>query len=125
MKIDQEGWELLADSLKASGWTGKLSDLKAAFVAAADDTSLRQLETTWRHGQKTKDFVFSLIACAKKRKGSVMVYDGSSATTVSLHFPEGSRLEALQMQVNVNGGVYVVRRFDGDWRSCRTFFKKH
>jgi hypothetical protein len=125
MNIDQKGWEFLADSLKASGWKGKLSDLKAAFVSAGDESALRHLEATWRHGQDSKTMVFSLIACAKKRKASVVVSDDWRCPIVSLHFPKGSRLEALQMQIKVDGSVYVVRRFGGDWRSCRTFLKKH
>jgi hypothetical protein len=125
MNIDTKGWNSAVQELQARGWTGTHQDLQGALQRAEQGTEMRLMEQHWAWGARAKAMVMALIDCTHRRHGSVSVSYAEAAGRrgphITLSFPKGSRLQALQMQVKGPGEVYVVRRFNGDWRSCRTF----
>jgi hypothetical protein len=133
MKIDQQGWESLATGLQQEGWTGSLAGLKRLFSVASAETDVRTLDTSWSSGEwgqseKCKKFVFSLIACARRRGAKIAISQywetNKFAPELRLLFANApSGLQAMYLEVRLDGSVHVARKFDGDWRSTRTFLK--
>jgi hypothetical protein len=125
MKLDNTGWTEVANELTKQGWQGTLAELQRLIARENEATSIRLLEQSWSWGPRAKRMVFKLIACAKRRQGSVRITqgyeNGHGGPAILLSLPAGSRLEAMQLQVHGSNHVYVVRRFNGDWRSCRDF----
>ena len=128
MKIDNTSWSAVFENLKSEGWTCDLPKLKALFSKANEETALRLLGSNWDHGEKAKAFVFSLVACAKRRDATMKIAqyweDASGEAQLWISFPAGSRLQAMHLRVHLSGSVHVVRKFNGDWRSAKTFLKK-
>lgn len=127
MGIDTKGWNDIKGILKSQGWKGTTKQLQTLMAEVEEASKIRHIQASWLWGVEAKSFVFSLVQCAQKRGASVFVTSMGSGSSNGPHmlfsFPKDSRLQALQIQVK-SDRVYIVRKFQGDWRSARNFYPR-
>lgn len=71
--LDDVALKELASNLAANGWSGSSEILVNLIALGQEESSLRFMLANWRWGDESKDFVLSLISCARKRQASVRV----------------------------------------------------
>ncbi|MNR71820.1 hypothetical protein D3C71_24980 [compost metagenome] len=127
MRLDETGWAEVLRELQALGFAGTREQLVDVIDGQSSATDLRMLWQYWSWGAGAKNFVSSLVACARRRRGNVTVLSGVSdayarGPRLLLSFPGVERgLQALDIQLKGDEKVYLAAKYDGDWRRTRTF----